>query len=432
MKLISLAAIEVGGDRQRTEFDDKALSDLAQSIEEIGLLHPPVVKDGRFLVAGERRYRACVLLDLQDKCIRYAGEILPQGMIPVHDLGDVTGLQAYQAELEENIVRVDISWQDRAKAISRMHELRAAIAGEQGKPWTPIDTAAAILPDVESGGQIVRKAVALTRHLDDPDIAKAKNAEQAFKLLQRKEERQRNEVLASIVGRESTSSLHRVINADCREWLLDEAPAGMFDCAVIDPPYGMGAQDFGDGAGRLTGIDHQYEDSWASFTGLMQQVIMGLDRVMKAESHIYIWCDIDGFSFIREAMRQAGWWTHRTPLINIKRNGGRVPWPEHGPRRCYELVLYAVRGKKRVTGIYRDVFESTLSEEVTGHGAQKPVEAYVELLKRSCRPGDHVLDCFGGSGTMLEAAHALKLRSTVVELSPAYYGQCLKRLEALE
>jgi len=43
----------------------------------------------------------------------------------------------------------------------------------------------------------------------------------------------------------------------------------------------------------------------------------------------------------------------------------------------------------------------------TGHGAQKPVELYVNLLQRSVRPGMRVLDSFAGSGPMLEAAAQL-------------------------
>jgi hypothetical protein len=157
-----------------------------------------------------------------------------------------------------------------------------------------------------------------------------------------------------------------------------------------------------------------------------------LTRVSAVESHLYVWCDIDGFHFLRDLFQANGWWCFRTPLINIKREGGRVPWPDHGPRRCYELVLYAVRGKLPTTAIYRDVFESTLEGGNLGHGAQKPVEAYTELLKRSTRPGDTVLDCFAGTGTILVAAHELKLRSVAVEKEASAYGTCIERLRGLQ
>ena len=134
------------------------------------------------------------------------------------------------------------------------------------------------------------------------------------------------------------------------------------------------------------------------------------------------------FCELREMCRLAGWWTFRTPLVNIKPEGGRVPWPEHGPRRSYELCLFAVKGKKTVNTIRPDYFESRLSEGNFGHGAQKPVEAYVELLRRSTRPGDTVLDSFAGTGTIFPAAAELGLNAVGVELESAAYGICLQRI----
>lgn len=52
----------------RREFNERELSDLAQSIENYGVIQPIVVRqvtDGYQIVAGERRYRACALLGLR-------------------------------------------------------------------------------------------------------------------------------------------------------------------------------------------------------------------------------------------------------------------------------------------------------------------------------------------------------------------------------
>ncbi len=55
-----------------------------------------------------------------------------------------------------------------------------------------------------------------------------------------------------------------------------------------------------------------------------------------------------------------------------------------------------------------------------------------ELLRRSVKPGDRVLDTFGGTGTLIPAAHSLKCRATVIEQNPTYYGLCLERLKGLD
>jgi DNA modification methylase len=92
--------------------------------------------------------------------------------------------------------------------------------------------------------------------------------------------------------------------------------------------------------------------------------------------------------------------------------------------------LYAIKGHKKTTAIYPDVITTTADIGLQ-HGAQKPVALYENLLTRSCLPGDKVLDCFAGSGTIFPAAHNLKLTAVGIEMSTEYYGICLNRLKEL-
>lgn len=58
---IPLASIRANARQPRTVFDDEALQELADSIEEVGVLQPVVVRrvgDGYELIMGERRFRA--------------------------------------------------------------------------------------------------------------------------------------------------------------------------------------------------------------------------------------------------------------------------------------------------------------------------------------------------------------------------------------
>jgi site-specific DNA-methyltransferase (adenine-specific) len=96
------------------------------------------------------------------------------------------------------------------------------------------------------------------------------------------------------------------------------------------------------------------------------------------------------------------------------------------------MILYAVKGNKPTTGTFSDVLTSRLTEERYGHGAQKPVELYVDLLHRSCQAGDKVLDPFCGTGTIFPAAHSLKVFATGVEQSAEYYAIAAKRLQELD
>ncbi len=66
---IDISLIERSPYQARRQFDERELSDLAQSIENYGVIQPIVVRpvgEGKFqIVAGERRYRATALLGLR-------------------------------------------------------------------------------------------------------------------------------------------------------------------------------------------------------------------------------------------------------------------------------------------------------------------------------------------------------------------------------
>jgi len=430
MKILPLSSITIPPDRQRREFSPEAIAELSNSIVANGLLSPIVIREVAgvpFLVAGERRLRAIHMLNDIGDSFHCAGTLIPPNHVPTLSLGELTPLAAEEAEYEENVRREALTWQERAAAESRLHSLRL----RQDPQQSVADTAEEIHGRRDGWYQdSVRKNLIVARHLNDTDVAGAKTADEAIKILKRKESTARNVELAATVGLTFSSKSHSVHNAEAIEWMFN-CPANTFDVILTDPPYGMDAQEFGDGAGRLGSFTHTYDDTFANWLKLMLNFAEQAHRITKPQAHIYVCCDIDRFGELRSAFTDAGFWVHRTPIINVKSAGGRVPWPEHGPRRCWEMVMYAVKGKKPVNLIAPDVITTRLTEESYSFGAQKPVALYVDLLKRSVRPGDKVLDPFAGTGTILPAAHELKCLATAVEMDAERYGICLKRLEEL-
>ena len=427
---IAITDLIISPNRQRQEFDPEALTDLANSIASLGLLHPIVVREtslGLTLVAGERRLRAMENLAAMGDGIRHNGHQFPPGEVPYVTLGELDPLQAEEAELDENLKRRDLTWQERSEALARLHKLRQAQAERVGETHAIADT----LKEIETTDYgRDRQAILLADHLDNPLVAGAKNEKEAFKALKRQEDKAKSEALAATVGAVYNSSVHQLHHVDCLKW-LSECPDNTFDVILTDPPYGMNAESFGDGAGRLANSEHHYDDTPENWFSLMSQFCPEAYRVAKPQAHAYIFCDFDKFHELKGIMQSAGWYVFRTPLVVHKLGSGRVPLPEHGPRRQYEIILYAVKGKRPVTGIYPDVIPCKLEENLT-HGANKPVELYVDLLKRSTRPGDTVLDAFAGSGTVFPAAHHCKLYATGLELNAEYYGISVKRLNGLD
>ncbi|UOF77827.1 adenine specific methyltransferase mboiiA [Bacteriophage sp.] len=455
MPKIKLSAIVIDPNRQRQEFDPEALQELKTSIEDGQLMHPPVLRprDGQMvLVAGERRLKAIEDIFALGGCFVHNGELFKDGMVPYTDIGELTELEAEEAELDENLKRRDLTWQELAAAHNRLHELRkkqseaalekAVDSGEltgldasQVAEKFPKPTIAQTATEIYGRGDgsfsdKLRKETIVAKHLDNPEVAAAKDVNEAFKILKRQEQQKKNSELAASVGLTFRADLHELYHTDCLQYMRDAAHE-QFDVILTDPPYGMDAQDFGDAGGKMTGIEHHYDDSHASWTKLMSEFAPLSYAVAKPKAHAYVFCDFDNFHELKALMQSAGWYVFRTPLVLHKLNSGRVPRPEHGPRRQYELVLYAIKGDKTVTHIYPDVF-SVQGDENLGHGAQKPVAAYQNLLQRSVQPGDRVFDPFCGTGTIFPAAHELRCVAVGCELNTSSYGIGVKRLQSLK
>lgn len=442
---LPLSSIEILPDRQRQEFSPGPLQELIDSILSMGLLHAVVVREENgkmILVAGERRLRAIKEIHALSLPLRYSKDIVPEGFVPYTTLGNLTPLEAEEAELDENFRRKDLTWQEQAAAQARLHRLRCAqqqerieVAIDQGHAYIPpahtiADTAKELTGRSDGAYQgKVREAVILSAHLDDPDVQKAKSPKEAIKILKRKEDLKKSAALAETVGRTFSASIHEVYNGDSLELL--KSMHGVADVICTDPPYGMGADSFGDGAGKLLGITHRYDDSKESWLQLMQSFAPLSYLVAKDQAHLYCFCDPDGFHTLRDLFSAAGWNVFRTPLILHKGNSGRVPLPEHGPRRQYEMILYAYKGGKKTTAIYSDVF-SVFADENLSHGAQKPVAVYENLLQRSVRSGDVVLDPFAGTGPVFPAAHAFKCKAIGIEMNKEYFGICVQRIESVK
>lgn len=439
MHLIARSKIHIPTNRHRQEFDPTHIQELADDFTgEIGLLQPIVLRKPRadepaipadclVLSAGENRLRAIDLCNELGSPIRHAGEEIPLGLVPYIPIGELSELAAEEAELNENLKRRDLTWQEKAAAVKRLDNLRRK---QKGEAHNVTELAKELTGHGEgSYRETVRQELLLANHLDNPTVAKAKTAAEAFKAL-RMEERKR-----SALGKAETFTLdmvktrHRLFNADCLQWMAQAVESGeQFDVILTDPPYGMNAESFGDGAGKMTSITHEYQDDFESWSQLMQKWAELSWAITKPQAHLYAFCDIQNFYLLRGWMQHAGWYVLRTPLIYYKTDNGRVPLPDIGPRRQYETILYAVKGKKPVTNIYPDVICAT-GDTNLGHGAQKPVACYQNLLQRSCLPGDKVLDTFCGTGTIFPAAQNMKVIATGIEKDPVYYGIAAKRLE---
>ena len=109
IRQINLHSINADPTQPRKNFDEVELQELAQSIRQNGLLQPITVKSNRHgeftIIAGERRYRAHQILDLESiECIVYNGkngkELQLVENINRKDLNAIEVVEAYRSYLD--------------------------------------------------------------------------------------------------------------------------------------------------------------------------------------------------------------------------------------------------------------------------------------------------------------------------------------------
>jgi ParB-like chromosome segregation protein Spo0J len=441
LQLIPIANIQVPENRQRREFKPEALQELQASIEQIGLQLPLVVRQlngSTTLVSGERRLR--VLRDMTELGMGYSfeGKIV-LGAAPCVELGELEPLEALQCEYDENCIRTDLTWVEKAEAtalLARLRGLQAKAAGmpEPGSKEIGIERyidplAVATENEIGVAQQTARMELIVSRYLDDPEVRDAGGLRPAFKLIQRKEVAARATEVAKQMGPTYGRHSHSLLHIDAIRWLSEAAP-DQFACILTDPPYGIGADEYGD-SGGMSNLPHGYADDPQEAATLFTRFAELSFLVAKPDAHLYMFCDIDWFCWLKDAFQRVGWKPFRTPLVWYKPLGMRAPWPQMGPQRKYELILYALKGSRTCNLLQGDVLTFPPDDNL-GHAAQKPVALFADLLGRSCLPGDRVLDPFCGTGTILAAAHSLKLFATAIEKDQASYGIALKRLMGLK
>lgn len=421
MHITAAVNIIIPENRQRREFPSDEKESLKTSIQTRGLLHPLVLRnDARTLVCGERRLRAMTELHQLGISFTCNGEAVPVGAFPCTILSELSPLEIEEAELEENVLRVDLNFIEKAQAIDRLHKLRVEQARLRGETHTQSETS-------EMSGirkSTLNESIALVQHLDSvPEIRKAKTHAEAVKIVRKTlETRERAKLAEEFKKVESPHTIH---HGDAVAHLRG-FPDNSFDLLLTDPPYGVGADSFGTQAG----VAHNYEDSEETALNLYDILAIESFRCTKPQAHAYVFCDIRLFPRISLLFSLAGWTVWQRPFIWSKRNG-MVPQVSHGPRQTYEALLFANKGNKQTLCVRNDVLDYGQVQNQL-HAAEKPVDLLRDLISRSCRPGDSILDPFAGSGSTLEAAELEHCKATLVELNEANYNICLERQKKLE
>ncbi len=420
---VEIKDIFIPPDRQRKTVKESAIAELAVSIQARGQLHPLTVAPMDFvrfpdapphlkylLIAGYRRLLASALLKL------------PSVKVELHE--NLTHIEQEEIELDENLQRENLSWQEEIKAKSRLVELRKQLYGDSIR-----DVATHV---GESRGELwedqrLAKAIELI-----PELANSNNKTQAqnqLRLLQRRETLTAKAAeLSSGKGDPALLAYaHKVKLGDALQ-IVKAWPSSTFHCIVTDPPYGINL----DSGETKKGNTHPaiYDDDTYDIMDLTALIIPEAYRILQDNTHAYFFFDIKQYARIFRLLTDAGFTVDPIPLVWVKPGSGQVNHPDSRWGSSYEAMFFCRKGNRALLkqGQSNVLNHDPLPSNRKIHPVEKPVSLLRQLIESSTAPGETVVDFFGGSGSTAEAAIQTGRNFLICEKDPAFHAGILERL----
>jgi DNA modification methylase len=198
------------------------------------------------------------------------------------------------------------------------------------------------------------------------------------------------------------------------------------DMVFTDPPYNV---DYG--ANKLNARwkirkiegDHQTQDEWDVFCTKMTQRLLE-----NCEGDLYVW-GASGPDGMRQRLTLIDGGAHWSATIIWKKQQLVLSPAKY--QRIYEPCFYGWHSDNRSSFVgdrkQVELWEFDRPRDSKLHPTMKPIPLCAHAISNSSKPGDIVLDLFGGSGSTLIAAEQLGRACYMMELEPRYCDVIVKR-----
>lgn len=406
--------------RNSRTHSEEQVAQLAASISEFGFTNPVLIDEAGQIVAGHGRVMAARRLGLREvPCLRLRG---------------LTDAQKRAYVIADNKLALNAGW-DEETLQSELRRLQSESFDLELLGFSEAELDSIFEPTV-------------TESDADPDAAPDVP-----------------EKAVSALGDVWVMGPHRVICGDSTDvgaW--DSLMAGaLADVVWTDPPYNVAYES------KLAGKIKNDDMGDKEFLDLLRGAFACLFSVMKPGASIYVaHADTEGFNF-RRAFKESGFklsgclvwkknalvlgrsdyqWIHE-PILYGWKPGSKHRWyggrkqvtvqelGDNSPFRRQDDGSWAIHvgdhvmvvsGDAKVTGpapssvIYHDK-----PSRSSDHPTMKPVSLVERMLCNSARPGDVVVDAFGGSGSTLMAAERTGMCARLCELDPRFVDVIVRR-----
>lgn len=217
-------------------------------------------------------------------------------------------------------------------------------------------------------------------------------------------------------------------NRDCME-AMKEFPDKFFDLAVVDPPYGIGADNFSNGAGASKDGGKLYSTAVKIKNRLNQGSGKLKDRVLNQSD-----CSWDSnppkkeyFEELFRVCQNCIIWGGN--YFDLPPTRGIIVWDKVQPWENFSQVEIAWTSFDRPAALFKYSNTGHNPNEQKIHPTQKPIELYAWVFQKYAKPGMKILDTHLGSGSSRIAAYDADLEFYGYEINEEYFRLEEERFE---
>ena len=397
--------------------NDAAIEAVARSIREFGFRQPIVVDEQDVIIVGDTRYKAAQRLGLTE--------------VPVHVGAGLTPAQAKAYRLADNQTAHLATWNE-DRLLQELLDLEKLNFDLDLTGFSADELSQLMAPDPKEG-------------VTDPDDIPAPP-----------------DTAVTKTGDLWLLGDHRLLCGDAAQAadvdkLLAGAPIHLVNS---DPPYNVKVEPRSNnaiaaGLSSFSTTNHQKLDvsrhpakrkathkklrakdrpltndflPEADFDKLLHAWFGNLARVLLPGRSFYLWggyANCGNYPPVLKAcgmyFAQAIIWVKEHPVLTRKDFMGNHEWCFYGWKEGAAHKFYGPNNAVDVWPIKK------VNPQSMVHLTEKPVELAARALQYSSRPGENVLDLFGGSGSTLIAAEQHQRHAHLMELDPLYCDVIVQR-----
>lgn len=198
----------------------------------------------------------------------------------------------------------------------------------------------------------------------------------------------------------------KITNEDNME-LMKRYTNNYFDLAIVDPPYGIGAENH---AGVKENGWKQYDKKDWDLSIPSEEYFNELFRVSKNQ---IIWGGNYMTDFLYPSM---GWVIWNKEQRNFSLADAELAWTSF--KKAIRVFDFSRPKCIKSNNVGLDKF----------HPTTKPIELYKWLLDKYAKQGDKILDTHLGSGSIAIACHDYGFDLTACELDKEYFDKAMERI----